>query len=121
MSPSGAGTSAPPARHPAVAEVLAAARQLRAVTVEVGAGALPDLVRAGGASERYLWAKNDVTILGCGEALRLRLPAGWAAPAHTALVGEALAAIDAEDGLSGPVAGRWPSGRCLTTRASRAT
>ncbi len=37
-----------------------------------------------------------MTILGCGEALRLRLPAGWAAPAHTALVREVLATIDGE-------------------------
>jgi menaquinone-specific isochorismate synthase len=34
--------------------------------------------------------------VGCGEALRLSLPAGWAAPAHTLLVKEVLAAIPSE-------------------------
>jgi menaquinone-specific isochorismate synthase len=96
VSLSAAGTSAQPASYQAEREVLVAAGQLQAVTVEVDAATLPDLVRAGGAPGRYLWAKNDVTILGCGEALRLRLPAGWAAPAHTALVREVLATIDGE-------------------------
>ncbi|HTT91633.1 MAG TPA: chorismate-binding protein [Acidimicrobiales bacterium] len=96
MSAAGPGTSVPAASHPGVPAALAAAGRLRAATVEVDAAALPDLIRAGGGPDRYLWAKNDVTILGWGEALRLPLPAGWAAPAQTAFVKDALAAIATE-------------------------
>lgn len=74
---------------------LEAARRLRAVTVEVTPGALPDLIRAGGHPGRHLWATNEMAILGCGEALRVPLPAGWVAPEHTALVTDALGSIEA--------------------------
>jgi menaquinone-specific isochorismate synthase len=87
------------------AEVLEAASRLRAVTVEVNARTIPDVVRAGGHPDRYLWARNELAILGSGDALRLPLPAGWAAPAHTALVREALSAIQAEDGPERPGCG----------------
>jgi menaquinone-specific isochorismate synthase len=86
--------------------ILTAARQLRAVTFDVDAETLPDLVRAGGYPDRHLWARTDLTILGCGQVLRLPLPAGWAAPEHTAFVREVLSNIDAEDGPSQP--GRGP-------------
>jgi menaquinone-specific isochorismate synthase len=85
-----------------------AAAQLQAVTLEVDPGMLPDLVRAGGRPERYLWGRSDLTLLGVGEALRLSLPAGWASPAHASLVRAALGAVRTEDDLcvpgSGPVA-----------------
>lgn len=54
--------------------LLAAARELRAATFEIDAERLPDLVKAGGHLERHLWAKTELTILGCGQALRLPLP-----------------------------------------------
>ncbi len=85
-----------------------AAGQLQAITLEIDPGMLPDLVRAGGRPERYLWGRNELTLLGVGEALRLSLPAGWASPAHTSEVKAALAAVRTEDDLcvpgSGPVA-----------------
>ena len=47
-------------------------------------------------------------ILGAGEALRLPLPAGWAAPEHNSWVRDVLSAVQTEDDLevpgSGPVA-----------------
>ena len=85
--------------------VLAAARKLRAATFEVDAERLPDLVKAGGHLERHLWAKAELTILGCGQALRLPLPAGWATPAHTSLVSEALSAIHITDEPAWPGCG----------------
>jgi menaquinone-specific isochorismate synthase len=87
------------------ARIVAEAQQLRAFTREVDAGRLPDLVKAGGCAGRHLWARAELAILGVGEALRLPMPAGWAAPAHSALVTEALAAIKAETGLPAPGCG----------------
>jgi menaquinone-specific isochorismate synthase len=113
-SPKGTGAGADgrargPARGAGPHRLLAeAAAQLQAVTLEVDPGMLPDLVRAGGRPERYLWGRNEMTLLGVGEALRLSLPAGWASPAHTSEVKAALAAVRTEDDLcvpgSGPVA-----------------
>ena len=88
-----------------VSDILAAARQLRAFTFEMDPTAVPDLVRAGGHPDRYLWAKSELTILGCGEALRLPLPAGWVAPEHTSLVQQALSAIKTEDKPARPGGG----------------
>ena len=85
--------------------VLSAAQELRAATFEVDPERLPDLVKAGGHLERHLWAKSELTILGCGQALRLPLPAGWATPAHTSLVSEALSAIHTEDEPAWPGSG----------------
>jgi menaquinone-specific isochorismate synthase len=87
------------------AALLAAARRLRAVTVEVDPEKLPDLVRAGGHPGRHLWAKTELTVLGCGEVLEVPLPAGWAAPEHTAPVREVLAAIGTETGPVSPGCG----------------
>jgi menaquinone-specific isochorismate synthase len=84
-----------------VSDILAAARQLRAFSFEMDPAAIPDLVRAGGHPDRYLWAKSELTILGCGEALRLPLPAGWVAPEHTSLVQQALSAINTSGNTSG--------------------
>ncbi len=79
-----------------------------AVTQEVDPASVPDLVRAGGLPGRHLWGRGGQVILGIGEALRVPLPAGWAAPAHTSSVGDALSAIRTEGDLavpgSGPVA-----------------
>ncbi len=79
-----------------VSDILGAARQLRAFTFSVDPASVPDLVKAGGHPDRYLWAKSELTILGSGEALRLPLLAGWAAPEHTSLVQRALSAINTE-------------------------
>jgi menaquinone-specific isochorismate synthase len=86
-------------------DVLAAARALRAATLEIETEGLANLVKAGGQLERHLWAKTELTILGCGQALRLPLPAGWAAPEHTSLVSEALSAIHTEHEPAGPGCG----------------
>ena len=86
-------------------ELLEAAGRLTAVTQEVDPASVPDLVRAGGRPGRHLWGRGGQVILGIGEALRVPLPAGWAAPAHTSSVGDALAAIRTE-GDSGS-AGKW--------------
>jgi menaquinone-specific isochorismate synthase len=90
------------------AHLLTVARQLRAVTVEVNESAVPDMVRAGGGTDRLLWRKSDFVLLGVGQALRLPLPGGWADPAHVRLVREVLAAVPAVDEVgrpgSGPVA-----------------
>ncbi|HXR22090.1 MAG TPA: isochorismate synthase, partial [Acidimicrobiales bacterium] len=55
-----------------------------------------------------LWSRADASLLALGEALRLPLPASWAAPSRTSLVHEVLSAITAYDdpGLPGcgPVA-----------------
>jgi menaquinone-specific isochorismate synthase len=84
------------------------AGNLVAVTRAVDPSSLPDLVRAGGQPGRQLWGRSGQVILGAGEALRLPLPPGWAAPEHTAWVREVLSAIATDDGLevpgSGPVA-----------------
>jgi menaquinone-specific isochorismate synthase len=88
-------------------DVVARAARLRAMTIELAPEALPDLVRAGGVPGRTLWRKNDLVLLGVGEALRLRLPAGWSAPEHTRLVGEALQAI-ASHGPGDQWPGRGP-------------
>ena len=89
-------------------ELLEAAGRLTAVTQEVDPASVPDLVRAGGRPGRHLWGRGGQVILGIGEAFRVPLPAGWAAPAHTSSVGDALAAIRTEGDLavpgSGPVA-----------------
>jgi menaquinone-specific isochorismate synthase len=57
-----------------------------------------------------LWRSSDLVLLGAGQALRLPLPSGWAAPEHTRLVSEVLRAIPGTTGGSpsepglGPVA-----------------
>jgi len=85
-----------------------AAGRLLAITRSVDPASLPDLVRAGGRPGRYLWGRGGHVVLGVGEAMRLPLPAGWAAPGHTARVRDVLSAIHVEDDLevpgSGPVA-----------------
>ncbi len=78
---------------------------LRSVTVPVGPDLLGDVVRAGGAPGSRLWLRSDMSLLGRGEALRLTLPAGWAGPAHTALVTEALRRIGADDPVMAPGSG----------------
>jgi menaquinone-specific isochorismate synthase len=87
---------------------LAAARELWAVTVPVRPELLGDVVRAGGGPGSRLWSRSDMSLLGRGEALRLTLPAGWADPAHTSRVAQALRIIVADDPVaepgSGPVA-----------------
>ncbi|MGD0809352.1 MAG: isochorismate synthase [Acidimicrobiales bacterium] len=87
---------------------LQAAGRLVATTIEVGAKLLPGPVRAGGYDGRRLWSRADASLLAIGEALRLPLPAGWAAPERTALVSDVLAAVTAHDELGlpgcGPVA-----------------
>lgn len=88
--------------------ILDASHRLGAVTVELAATALPDLVRAGGGVDRTLWSRSDMSILGVGEALRIPLPAGWAEPAHAGFVAEVLGAMRSTDDLchmgTGPLA-----------------
>jgi len=81
---------------PGASGLLESARRLLAVTVEVDAVLLPDLVRAGGHLDRQLWSRSGLTILGTGVALRLALPAGWAEQPHTQLLQEALSAVRTE-------------------------
>lgn len=82
-----------------------AAGELVATTLEVDASRLPDLTRAGGHNDRYLWSRADVTLLGVGEALRVPLVASWVAPAHTSLVQEVLSAIPSCDDPGPPGCG----------------
>jgi len=90
-------------------EVLRSARRLRATTVEIDPGSLPDIVRAGGGGpNRSLWSRSDLSLLGVGVALRLPLRPGWVDPANTSFVGEVLRAIATTDDIersgSGPLA-----------------
>jgi menaquinone-specific isochorismate synthase len=82
-----------------------AAGRLSATTREVDPASVPDLVRAGGQPGRYLWGRSGQVILGSGEALRLPLPAGWAAPAHALWVRDVLSAIHTDDDLNVPASG----------------
>jgi menaquinone-specific isochorismate synthase len=54
---------------------------------------LPDLVRAGGAPGALLLWRNDLRMLGVGQAFRILLPAPWASPANAARAGRALRGI----------------------------
>jgi menaquinone-specific isochorismate synthase len=90
--------STAPFAHTSTSALVAEAQQLRAVTVEVDLEKLPDLVKAGGHPGRQLWARTELTILGCGEALMVPMAAGWVAPEQTALVREVLSAIRAGPG-----------------------
>lgn len=83
---------------------------LRAFTFEIDPAALPDMVRAGGTPGSVLLWRNDLCILGVGQALRVVLPAPWASPASTSLVRQALGSVlhaggdaggDAEGGAEG--------------------
>ncbi|HUC15125.1 MAG TPA: hypothetical protein VMS00_11800, partial [Acidimicrobiales bacterium] len=93
------------ARHK---RALQAAGRVVSTTLEIDAKLLPGLVRAAGYDGRRLWTRADASLLGLGEALRLPLPAGWAAPERTSLVNDVLAAIASHDDLGlpgcGPVA-----------------
>ncbi len=91
--------------HPHRQRALSAARLLRTVTVELSEEQLPDLVRAGGGPERWLWRKSDFSLLGAGCALRVDLPAGWAMPEGTRLVGDILEAITSLGDISRPGSG----------------
>jgi menaquinone-specific isochorismate synthase len=87
---------------------LQAAGRLVATTIEVDAKLLPGPVRAAGYDGRRLWSRADASLLALGEALRLALPASWAAPERTSLVQDVLSAVTAHDDLGlpgcGPVA-----------------
>lgn len=61
---------------------------------------LPDMVRAGAVPGSTLVRRNDLCLLGSGEALRIVLPAPWTSPASVALVGRALSAIPAVSAVS---------------------
>jgi menaquinone-specific isochorismate synthase len=77
-------------------------------TIEVDAKLMPGPVRAAGYDGRRLWSRADASLLAFSEALRLPMPASWAAPDRTSLVKDVLSAITAHDDLglpgSGPVA-----------------
>jgi menaquinone-specific isochorismate synthase len=96
------GGSARPSR------ALQAAARLVSTTIEVDAKLLPALVHAAGYDGRRLWSRAEASLLALGEALRLPLPASWAAPDRTSLVHDVLSAITASDDLGlpgcGPVA-----------------
>ena len=83
-------------------------KDLRAVTFEVPPESLPDLVRAAGTPGCTLLRRSEYCLLGAGEALRVSLPAPWAGPGSTALVAQALKAIEVQAGAArspgGPVA-----------------
>jgi len=90
------------------ARALQAAGRLVSTTIEVDAKLMPVPVRAAGYDGRRLWSRADANLLGLGEALRLPMPASWAAPERTSLVQDVLSAITAHDDLAlpgcGPVA-----------------
>jgi len=87
---------------------LQAAGRLVSTTIEVDAKLMPGPVRAAGYDGRRLWGRADASLLALGEALRLPMPASWAAPERTSLVQDVLSAITAHDDLAlpgcGPVA-----------------
>jgi menaquinone-specific isochorismate synthase len=88
--------------------LLQAAGRLVSTTIEVDAKLMPGPVRAAGYDGRRLWSRADASLLAFSEALRLPMPASWAAPDRTSLVKDVLSAITAHDDLglpgSGPVA-----------------
>jgi len=69
---------------------------------------MPGPVRAAGYDGRRLWSRADASLLALGEALRLPMPASWAATERTSLVKDVLSAITADGDLGlpgcGPVA-----------------
>ena len=103
-----AGATGPATAKPPDGHWSEAVQDLYSVTVPVRPELLGDVVRAGGGPGSRLWSRNDMSLLGRGEALRLPLPAGWADPAHTSAVTQALRLIGSDDPLrapgSGPVA-----------------
>ncbi|HTV12680.1 MAG TPA: isochorismate synthase [Acidimicrobiales bacterium] len=94
------------------------AAQLRSFTTRLPAEALPDLVRAGGAPDRWLWKTTDLALLGVGEALRIPLGgdagpddsadgAGWTASSNATFVANVLQSLQVGDDpapATGPVA-----------------
>jgi menaquinone-specific isochorismate synthase len=87
---------------------LQAAGRLVSTTIEVDAKLMPVAVRAAGHDGRRLWSRADASLLALGEALRLPMPASWAAPERTSVVQDVLSAITVHDDLAlpgcGPVA-----------------
>ncbi len=85
-----------------------AARGLVSTTVDMGPEPLGDLVAAGGAPGARLWHSEGEVLVGLGQALRLPLVGGLAAPDGPALVREVLEGIRRDDPLglpgTGPVA-----------------
>jgi menaquinone-specific isochorismate synthase len=77
-------------------------------TIEVDAKLMPGAVRAAGYDGRRLWSRGNASLLALGEALRLPLPASWAARERTSLVHDVLATVTVHDDLGlpgcGPVA-----------------
>ncbi len=73
--------------------------------MEVSAGLLGDVVRAGGRPGSRLWSHGETSLLGRGEALRLALPGGWAGPDHVSGVSEALGLIGTDDTVMAPGSG----------------
>ena len=87
-------------------EVLGTAKRLRAITLEVDPGSLPDLVRAAGTGrDRALWSQSNLCLLGVGTALKLTLRPGWADASETQLVADALASIVTAEPGGGPGTG----------------
>ncbi len=102
MTPSVSDHGSGPARR---TRALQAAGRLVSTTLEIDAKLLPQTVRAAGYNGRRLWSRTDASLLALGEALRLPLPASWAAPERTSLVAEVLLAITAHDDLELPGCG----------------
>jgi menaquinone-specific isochorismate synthase len=75
------------------------------VSVELDARQLPDLVRAGGAPHRCLFARPDLVLLGTGSSVQVPLEAPWAGAGRTSRVGEVLGAIAYSDDGGPPGAG----------------
>lgn len=87
-------------------DVLGTAQRLRAITLEVDPGSLPDLVRAAGTGrDRALWSQSNLCLLGVGTALKLTLRPGWADASETQLVADALASIVTAEPGGGPGTG----------------
>ena len=85
MTPSVSDHGSGPSR---ATRALQAAGRLVSTTLEIDAKLLPEPVRAAGYDGRRLWSRADAGLLALGEALRLPLPASWAAPERTSLVAE---------------------------------
>ena len=84
---------------------LQAAGRLVSTTIEVDAKLMPGAVRAAGYDGRRLWSRGNASLLALGEALRLPLPASWAARVRTSLVHDVLSAVTAHDDVGVPGCG----------------
>ena len=90
-------------------DALGLAQDLRFYSFEVCPFEVGDLVRAAGSpGHRLLW-RDELCLLGVGEALRLPLGPPWGSPRNTALVNQVLSSVRLREPLAGPTSLPRPS------------